>query len=65
MATRLQTEQGASKKINVEIAPGNQSRMEEFIEEHNNRPDRTRTVLKYTHVINEALDFFLKKKVKK
>jgi hypothetical protein len=48
-----------SHKINVEIAPGNQARMARFIEAYNTRPDRRTPKLKYTDVVNEALDRFL------
>jgi len=50
---------GHSHKINVEIAPGNQARMTRFIEGYNSRPDRRTPKLKYTDVVNEALDRFL------
>ena len=48
-----------SHKINVEIAPGNQARMARFITAYNARPDRRTPKLKYTDVVNEALDRFL------
>jgi hypothetical protein len=48
-----------SRKINVEIAPGNQVRMTKFIAAYNARPDRRTPKLKYTDVVNEALDLFL------
>ena len=48
-----------SHKINVEIAPGNQTRMTKFISAYNARPDRRTPKLKYTDVVNEALDRFL------
>jgi len=48
-----------SHTINVEIAPGNQVRMARFIEGYNSRPDRRTPKLKYTDVVNEALDRFL------
>ncbi len=50
---------GHSHTINVEIAPGNQGRMSGFIEAYNARPDRRTPKLKYTDVVNEALDRFL------
>jgi hypothetical protein len=54
-----------SKKINVEIAPGNQSAMDTYISVYNTQPDRKKTRLKYTDVVNEALDEFLTKQLKK
>ncbi len=48
-----------SRTINVEIAPGNQARMTRFIEAYNARSDRRTPKLKYTDVVNEALDRFL------
>ena len=49
-------EKQASKKINVEIAPGNQAAMDRFIELYNHQPDRKTSKIKYTDVVNEALD---------
>jgi len=49
-------EKQASKKINVEIAPGNQAAMDRFIELYNRQPDRKTSKIKYTDVVNEALD---------
>lgn len=54
-----------SKKINVEIAPGNQTKMDEFIKYYNKQPDRKTPKLKYTDVVNEALDVFLTKNLDK
>lgn len=48
-----------AKLVNVEIAPGNQSRMDAWITEYNARPDRSTPKLKYTDVVNEALDAYL------
>ena len=48
-----------SRTINVEIAPGNQARMTDYIETYNARPDRRTPKLKYTDVVNDALDRFL------
>ncbi len=54
-----------SKKINVEIAPGNQKAMDEYIQSYNQKPDRKKTKLKYTDVVNEALYVYLSKHLKK
>ena len=53
-------EKQASKKINVEIAPGNQAAMDRFIELYNHQPDRKTSKIKYTDVVNEALDRFFR-----
>ena len=45
--------------INVEIAPGNQSALDRYIETYNRRPDRTTPKVGYADVVNEALDRFL------
>jgi hypothetical protein len=50
---------GGARIINVEIAPGNQRRMEEYIKAYNARSDRRTPKKKYTDVVNEALDRFL------
>ena len=49
----------AARKINVEIAPGNQAKMDLYIEAYNRRPDRRTPKIKYTDVVNDALDRFL------
>jgi hypothetical protein len=48
-----------SRKINVEIAPGNQQAMDVYVESYNQRPDRTTPKIGYTDVVNDALDKFL------
>ncbi|MGO9310178.1 MAG: hypothetical protein ACLQDL_14310 [Spirochaetia bacterium] len=48
-----------SRKINVEIAPGNQQAMERYIESYNHKLDRKTPKIKYTDVVNEALDKLL------
>jgi hypothetical protein len=40
----------------VEIAPGNQAAMDRYIESYNHTPDRKTPKIKYTDVVNEALD---------
>jgi hypothetical protein len=50
---------GASRKINVEIAPGNQDVLDRHISAYNARPDRSTPKIKYTDVVNEALDKLL------
>jgi hypothetical protein len=49
----------AARKINVEIAPGNQAKMDVYIDAYNGRPDRSTPKIKYTDVVNDALDKFL------
>jgi hypothetical protein len=48
-----------SRKINVEIAPGNQEAMDVYVESYNQRPERSTPKIGYTDVVNEALDRFL------
>ena len=48
-----------SRKINVEIAPGNEQAMDHYIESYNRKVDRKTPKIKYTDVVNEALDKFL------
>jgi hypothetical protein len=48
-----------SRKINVEIAPGNQQAMDAYIEFYNRKLDRKTPKIKYTDVVNEALDKLL------
>jgi len=45
-----------SRKINVEIAPGNQEALDRYIDSYNDKPDRKTPKIKYTDVVNEALD---------
>ena len=48
-----------ARKINVEIAPGNQAKMDVYIEAYNRRPDRSTPKIRYTDVVNDALDRYL------
>jgi len=52
-------DKSVSRKINVEIAPGNQKAMDVYIHAYNRRPERTTPKVGYTDVVNEALDRFL------
>ncbi len=56
MGKKHEREKGGSRKINVEIAPGNQEALDRHIEAYNARPDRRTPKVKYTDVVNEALD---------
>jgi len=47
-----------SKKVNIEIAPGNWVRLEKFINDFNDNPERTASKMKYTNVVNDALAMF-------
>jgi hypothetical protein len=49
----------SSRKINVEIAPGNQAAMDRYIESYNHTLNRKTPKIKYTDVVNEALDKLL------
>ena len=59
MGGKAPKDRGGPKKINVEIAPGNQARLRTYMEEYNSRPDRRTPKVKYTDVLNRALDQFL------
>ena len=59
MGKKRNHDRSASRKINVEIAPGNQEAMDRYIDAYNHRPDRTTPKLGYTDVVNEALDRLL------
>jgi hypothetical protein len=48
-----------SRKINVEIAPGNQAAMNVYVDSYNKKPERSTPKIGYTDVVNEALDRFL------
>jgi hypothetical protein len=48
-----------TRTINVEIAPGNQEKLDRYIKAYNHRPDRATPKIKYTDVVNDALDTFL------
>jgi len=52
-------DKGDARKINVEIAPGNQVAMEGYVDWYNHRSDRTTPKIRYTDLVNEALDRFL------
>jgi hypothetical protein len=52
------SEKDSSKKINVEIAPGNRTRLDAFLKSYNEHPNRSRPMLTLTDVLNEALDEF-------
>ncbi len=54
-------DKSSSKKVNVEIAPGNRTRLESYIKNYNEHPDRSRPTLTLTDVLNEALDDFFSK----
>jgi hypothetical protein len=59
MGKKREKERVGSRKINVEIAPGNQAAMDRYIESYNHAPDRKTPKIKYTDVVNDALDKFL------
>ncbi len=58
-AGRAKTGPDKAKKINVDIAPANWMKLKDYITAYNQRPDRITPVLKYTDIINEALDQYL------
>jgi hypothetical protein len=59
MGKKHHKDKEGARKINVEIAPGNQMKLEAYIEGYNARPDRKTPKVKYTDVLNAALDQFL------
>jgi hypothetical protein len=59
MGKKRDREKGGSRIINVEIAPGNQLAMDRHIESYNRKPDRKTPKIKYTDVVNVALDKLL------
>jgi hypothetical protein len=59
MGKKKDKERAGSRKINVEIAPGNQAAMNRYIESYNHTSDRKTPKIKYTDVVNEALDKLL------
>jgi hypothetical protein len=60
MGKKHDKDKADSRKINVEIAPGNQQALDRYIQAYNHRPDRATPKIKYTDVVNEALDTLLK-----
>jgi hypothetical protein len=52
----------APRTINVEIAPGNREKLDLYIRAYNHMPDRATPKIKYTDVVNDALDAFLSRR---
>jgi hypothetical protein len=50
---------GSSRRVNVDIAPGNAVRLMTYIRRFNARPDRSEPLLTATDVLNAALDALL------
>ncbi|MFW5808490.1 MAG: hypothetical protein ACOCWH_05520 [Spirochaetota bacterium] len=44
------TDSSMYKKINMEITPGNQHAMDDYIEEYNRKPDRKKAVREITPI---------------
>lgn len=59
MGRKNQKPKAEPKKLNVEIAPGNREKMESYLEAYNSHEGRKTPKLKYTDVLNAALDSFL------
>lgn len=59
MSKKGDKEKSGAKILNVEVAPGNRTRLEAYIHGYNTRPDRKTPKIKYTDVLNEAVDRFL------
>jgi len=52
-----------SKRVVVEIAPGVRTLLDAYLATHNEGPDRVSSPVKYTDVINQALDGFFPKPI--
>ena len=48
-----------SKRVVTEIAPGVRVMLDAYMKDYNEGPERVSSPLKYTDVINQALDEFL------
>ena len=60
MGKKHNKDKSGSRKINVEIAPGNQQAMDRYIESYNHHPHRTTPKVGYTDIVNKALDRYLR-----
>ena len=58
MGKKQRTDRNAARAINVEIAPGIQEKLDLYIRAYNHKPERATPKVKYTDVINDALDRF-------
>jgi len=52
-------EKPGSRMVNIGIAPGNETRLRNYIDWFNRHPSRSRPTLTATDILNEALDEFL------
>jgi hypothetical protein len=52
----------SSRRVNVDIAPGNAVRLMTYIRRFNARPDRSKPLLTATDVLNAALDALFSEK---
>ena len=59
MGKKHHKDKSVARTINVEIAPGNQASMDRYVQWYNHRPERSTPKVKYTDLVNEALDRFL------
>ena len=48
-----------SKRVVTEIAPGVRALLDAYMKAYNEGPERVSSPLKYTDIINQALDLFL------
>jgi hypothetical protein len=48
-----------TRRINVELAPGIQFLVKQYLDSYNNSNDRTSPPIRYTDLINTALDAYL------
>jgi hypothetical protein len=56
------SDKAKAKKLHIEIMPANWGRLNDYIEEYNEDPERVTPKIKYGHVINEALRLYFKKR---
>ena len=62
MATKSKSadlKKSQTKRVVTEIAPGVRAMLDAYVDSHNDGQDRVAPPLKYTDVINQALDEFL------
>ncbi len=55
----VSSKQSQTKRVVTEIAPGVRVMLDAYMKAYNEAPERVSSPLKYTDVINQALDAFL------
>ena len=59
---RTSPKKALSKRVVIEIAPGVRAMLDAYLSVYNDSPERVSSPLKYTDVVNQALDEFLPRK---